>query len=87
MSTMEEEVGITSLLGGSIASEKRELAIDEGVPGSIAVPNLQFIPDLNVVISDVEECVRRALAQIEASDGRADEASEGKNFVDIMGGL
>ena len=55
--------------------------------GHIKVPNPHFVPDVNVVISEGEECMRRALAEIEASDGRAEEASEGDSFVDIMGGL
>ena len=87
MSTTGEEVGITSPFGGSVSSDERELAIDEGVAGSIAVPNLQFVPDLTVVISKREECVRRALAKFEASFGRTDEASKGDSFVDIMGEL
>ena len=87
MSTTEEEVDITSLFGGSVSSDERGLAIDEGVPGSSAVPNLQFVPDLNVVISEGEDCVRGALAEIEASDGRSREANEGDSFVDIMDGL
>ena len=87
MSTAEEEVGITSPFGGSVASDEQELAIDEGVPGSSAVPNLQFVPDLNVVISEGEECVRQGLAEVEASVGQAEEASEGDSFVDIMGSL
>ena len=45
------------------------------------------VPDLNVVISEGEECVRRALAEFEASVGQAGEASEGDSFVDIMGGM
>ena len=36
--------------GGSVASDERELAIDECIPRSNAVPNLQFVPDLDVVI-------------------------------------
>ena len=66
---------------------ERELAIDEGVSGSSAVPNLQFVSDLYVVVREGEEFVRRALAEVEASVGRAEEASEGGSFVDIMGGL
>ena len=48
---------------------------------------MQVVPDLNVVISEREECVRRTLAEVEASVGLAEEASEGGSFVDIMGGL
>ena len=87
LSTTEEKVGITSLFGGSVASDERELTIDEGVPGSSAVPTLQIVSDLNVVISEGEECVRRALAEVEASVGPAKEASEVDSFVDSMGGL
>ena len=87
MSVPEKEVGITSAFGGSVASDKRELAIDEGVPEINAVPNLQFVPDLDVVVREGEECVGRALEEIEASDSRTEEASEGDSFVDIMGGL
>ena len=87
MSTTEEELRITSPFDGSVASDERELAIDEGVPESSAVPNLQFIPDLHVVVREGEECVRRALEGVEASDCRTEEASEGDSFVDIMGDL
>ena len=87
MSKSEKEVGITSPFGGSVARGEPELAIDEGVPESSVVPNLHFVPDLNVVIREGEECVRRALEDIEASDSRTEEASEGDSFVDIMGGL
>ena len=87
MSTTEEEVRTTSLFGGSAASDERELATDEGVPESNAVRSLQFVPDLDVVVREGEECVSRALEEIEASDSRTEEASEGDSFVDIMGGL
>ena len=87
MSTTEEEIGITSLFGGSAACDERELAFDEGVPGSSTVPNLQLVPDLNVIICEGEECVRRASAEFEASVGSAEEASERDSIVDIMGGL
>ena len=40
-----------------------------------------------MVIQEGEECVRRVLEQIEASDSRTEEASEGDSFVNIMGGL
>ena len=73
--------------GGNVASDERELAIDLGVSGSSAVPNLQFVPDLNVFVREGEECVRRALGEVEASDGRTKEASEEDSFVDIMVGL
>ena len=78
---------ITSLFGGSVDSEEPELAIDEGVPESSVVPNLQFVPDSNVVLQEGEECVRRVLEEIEANDSRTEEASEGDSFIDIMGGL
>ena len=68
MSESEEEVGIRSPFGGSVTSDNRELAIDEGSPESSVVPNLQFVPDSNVVIREGEECVRRALEEVEASD-------------------
>ena len=87
MTTTEEEVGITSHFGGSIASDERELAIDDGVPEINAVPDLQFVPDFDVVVREGEEFVRRALEEVEASDSRTEEASEGDSFVDIMGGL
>ena len=87
MSKSEKEVGITSPFVGSIASDEPELAIDEGVPESSVVPNLHFVPDSNVVIREGEECVRRVLEEIEASDSRTEEASEGDSFVDIMDGL
>ena len=76
-----------SPFGGSIASDEPELAIDEGVPESSIVSDLQFNPNSNVVIQEGEECVRRVLEEIEASDSRTEEASEGESFVDIMGGL
>ena len=87
MSKSEKEVGITSLFGGSVASDEPELAIDEGVPESSVVPNLQFVPDSNVVIQEGEECVRRVLEEIEASESWTEEASESDSFIDIMGGL
>ena len=76
-----------SSFGGSIASDEPELAIDEGVPESSIVPDLQFVPNSNVVIQEGEECVRRVLEEIEASDSRTEEAGEGGSFIDIMGGL
>ena len=86
-STNEEEVGITSPFGGSVASDEREQAIDEGVPESNVVPNLQFVPNLDVVVREGEECVRRASEEVAASHSRTEEASEVDSFVDIMGGL
>ena len=73
-----------------VASDERELAIDEGVSGISGVSNLQFVPDLIVVVREGEECVRefeRALEEVEAIDSRTEEASEGDSFVDIMGSL
>ena len=87
MSKSEKEVGITSPFGGSVASDEPELAIDEGVPESSVVSNLQFVADSIVVIQEREECVRRVLEEIGASDSRTEEASEGDSFIDIMGGL
>ena len=87
MSKFEKEVGITSPFGGSVASDEPELAIDEGVPESSVIPNLQHVPDSNVVIQEREECVRRVLEEIEASDSRTEKASEEDSFIDIMGGL
>ena len=81
MSKSGEEVGLMSPFGGSVTNDEQELAIDEGVPESNVVPNL------NVVIREGEECVRRALEEIEASDSRTEEASDGDSFVDIMGNL
>ena len=76
-----------SPFGGSVARDEPELAIDEGVPESSVVPNLQFVPNSNVSIQEGKECVRRMLGEIEASDSRTEEASEGESFIDIMGGL
>ena len=87
MSKSEKEVGTTSPFGGSVASDEPELAIDEGVPESRVVPTLQFVPDSNVVIQEREECVRRVLEEIEASDSRTEEASETYSFIDITDGL
>ena len=87
MSEGELEVGTRSPLDGSGTSDDQELAIDEGVPESSVVPNMQFVPDSNVVIQEGEERVRRVLEEIEASDSRTEEATEGDNFVDIMGSL
>ena len=87
MSKSEKEMGITSPFGGSVASDEPELAVDEGIPESSVVPSLQFVPDLNVVIQEGEECVRRVLEEIEASDSRIEEASERDSFIDIMGSL
>ena len=86
-SECKEKVGTRSPFGGSVVSDDRELAIDEGVPESSVVPNLQIVPDSNVVIQEGEECVRRALEEIKARDSRTEEASEGDSFVDIMGSL
>ena len=44
---------------------------------------MQFVPDLDVVFREGEECVRRALAEVEAGVGRDEEASKGDSFVDI----
>ena len=87
MSTTEEEVAITSPFGGSVASDGREMAIDEGVPEINVVPNLQFVPDLDVIVREGEEFVRRALEEVEASDCGTEKASEGDIFVDFMGSL
>ena len=87
MSKSEKEVRIISPLGGSVACDEPELAIDEGVPESSVVLNLQFVSDSNVVIEEGEECVRIVLEEIEASDNRTEEASEGDSFIDIMGDL
>ena len=87
MSATEEEVGITSRFGGSVARDERELAIDEGVRESSVVPTLQFVPSLVVVVRETEQCVRRALEEVEASDSRTEEASEGDSFVGIMDSL
>ena len=68
MSECEEEAGTRSPFGGSVASDERELAFYEGVPESSVVPYLQLVPDSNVVIQEGEECVRRVLEEMEASD-------------------
>ena len=87
MSTTKEEVGIASFFVGSVASGERELAIDEGFPKSNVVPNLQFVPDLNVVVGEGEECVRREFEEVETIDSKTEEANEGVSFVEIRGGL
>ena len=87
MSKSDEEVGVKSPFGGSVASDDPELAIDEGVPESSIVHNLQFVSNSNVVIQEGEECMRRVLEAIEVSDSRTEEASEGESFIDIMGSL
>ena len=87
MSNSEREVVSRSPFGGSVASDEPELSIDEGVPESSVVPNLQFVPNSNVGIQEGEECVRRMLEEIEASDSRTKEASEGDSFIGIMGGM
>ena len=76
MTASEEEVRLISPFGGSVAIDERELAIDESVPQSNAVPYLQFVPDLDVVVREGEECVRRALEEVEPSDSRTEETSE-----------
>ena len=83
----DEEMSVMSPFGGSIASDEPELAIDEGVPESSIVPDLQFVPNSNAVIQEGEDCVRRVLEDIEASDSRTEEASEGESFNDNMGSL
>ena len=87
MSTTEEEVGITSPFGESEASDEQELAIVEGITESNAVPNFQFVPDLDVVVREGEERVMRALEEVEASDSRTEEAIERDSFVDILSSL
>ena len=87
MNTTEEQAGITSAFGGSVASDERELAIDEGVHESNVVSTLQFVPDLDVVIREGEDCARRTLEEVETSFSRTEEASEGDSFVDIMASL
>ena len=86
-SKSDEEVRVMSPFGGSVASDEPELAIDEGILESSVVPNLQFVPNSTVSIQGGEECVRRILGEIEASDSRTEEASEGEIFIDIIGGL
>ena len=86
MSKSDEEVRVMSPFGGSVASDEPELATDEGVPESSVVPNLQFVPNSTVSIQGGEECVRRILGEIKASDSQTEEASEGESFIDIMGG-
>ena len=44
MSTTEEGIGITSPFGGSVNGDERELAIDESVCASSAVPSSQICP-------------------------------------------
>ena len=77
----KKRCGRDTPFGGSVANDDRELAIDEGVPESSVVTNLQFVPDSNVVIQEGEECVRRVLGEIEASDSRTEEASEGDSLL------
>ena len=55
MSKSEEEVGVRSPFGGSVASDEPEVAIDEGVPECSVASNLQFVPDSNIVIQEGEE--------------------------------
>ena len=42
---------------------------------------------MDVVAREGEQCARRALDEVEASDSRTEETSEGDSFVDIMGRL
>ena len=72
MSATEEKVGITSPFSGSVASDEREVAFDEVVRESIVVPTLQFVPDLDVVVREGDECVRRTLEEVEASDSQTE---------------
>ena len=87
MISSEEEVAIISPFGGSIASDARELEIDEDVSVCSLVPSCHFVPDSIVVIREGVECVRRVLEEVAASDGRAEEIGEGDSIVDIMGSL
>ena len=88
MSKSDEEVRVMSPFGGIVASDEPELAIDEGVPESSIVPDLQFVPNsIVVVIQEGEECMGRVLKEIDASDSRTEEASEGGSFIDIVGSL
>ena len=50
-------------------------------------PVHKFVLELKVVFREGEECVRRALEDVQASDGQAEEASEGDSLVDVMGSL
>ena len=87
MSKSDEELTVMSPFGGSIASDEPELAIDEGVPESSSVPNLQFVPNSNIVIEERGECVKRVLVDVEANDSRTEETSEGESFIDITGSV
>ena len=87
MSKSNEDVEVMSPFGGSVASDDPELTIDEGVQESSIVPELHFVPNSNVVVPEEEECMRTMLEEIEASDSRTEEASEGGSFIDIIGGL
>ena len=69
MSSTGKEVGITSPFAGIVAGDERELAINEDVSASSLVPSSHFVPHSNVVVIEGEECVRRALEEVEASDG------------------
>ena len=76
---------------GSVSSDERKLAIDHNVTARSWSP-VPPLPDLNVVAREGEDCVRRALEEVEASfashaDCRAEEANEKESFVDIMGSL
>ena len=78
MSNSERKAGSRSHFGGSVRSDEPELTIDEGDPESSVVPNLQFVPNSNVSMQEGEECVRRMLEEIEASDSQTEEASKGE---------
>ena len=68
-----------SPFSGSVASDEPEMAIDEGVPES------SIVPDSNVVIQEGEEYASRVLEDIEASDSRTEEVSEGESFIEGRG--
>ena len=87
MSSTKEGVGVTSFFAGTVAISERELAIDEDISAVCLFPSSHFVPDSNVVVKEVEKCVRRALEERSASDGQAGEARKGDSFVDIMGSL
>ena len=68
------------------------MEIDEEASTVSLVPSHPVVLKINLAAKQGEECVRRALEEIEEdigshADCRAEEASDGDSFVDLMGNL
>ena len=88
--TSEEKVGETSPFTGPVGSaDTGGLENDEEASKVCFVRNPRVVTDINLAAREGEDCMSGALEGIEANlgghaDCRAEEASEGDSFVDIM---